>query len=123
MNRKITVLFAVLIALALTGTTLALNPHTPGQPPAGPDNPGGGRPEADCGAEPNAPGNDNSAATSPGSPFGDQAGAANHYALEDDSISNPANSNPAFDNSQAPFRPNSQYDEACFQVSNNNGHT
>ena len=118
MNKKITALFAVLIALAFAGTTLALNPHTPGQPPAGPDNPGGGRPEANCGAEPNAPGNANSAATSPGSPFGDQAGAANHYALEDGS-----NSNPAFDNSQAPFRPNSQYDVACFQVSNNNGHT
>ncbi len=108
------------ISIAFVGPTLALNPHTSGQPVAGPDNPGGGRPEESCGSDlsPNAPGNDNSAVKSPGSPFGDQAGAANNYALEDGS-----NSNPAFDNSQAPFRPNSQYDVACFQVSENNGHT
>ncbi len=77
MNKKTMAFFAVLIALAFAGTAFALDPHTQ-QPPAGPDNPGGGRPEKDCGAEPNAPGNDNSAATSPGSPFGDQAGAANN---------------------------------------------
>ncbi len=119
MNKKITAIFVVLIALASVGTTLALDPHTQ-QPPAGPDNPGGGRPEESCGSElsPIPPGNENSFFTSPGSPFGDQAGAANHYALEDGS-----NLNPAFDNSQAPFSPNSQYDVACFQVSNNNGHT
>ncbi len=95
---------SIVFAFAV-GTTVALNPHN--APPAG----SGGLPNKDCADYANSPGNTNSQTVSPGSPFGETAGAGEHYAADG------ANDNPSSINSQAPNTPNSQYDVACFQVS------
>ncbi|HLY28609.1 MAG TPA: hypothetical protein VKQ72_19840 [Aggregatilineales bacterium] len=95
MKRVMLVVIAVAIALGTIGAVWAAG------------NPSGtGQPGQSCQAQPSSPGN---AANNSGGAFNPNGVAATHYAG-----SQPQNSN----------NPNSvsQYDVACYQVSNNGGH-
>ncbi len=83
---------AALIGVATGGPALAANPHNP---------PGTGQPNQSCQAEPSTPGN---ASTAPGSAFNTAGIAGSMYAgTQPQNSNNPASV--------------SQYDVACFQVS------
>lgn len=85
-------LASVALALMITGSALAANPHSGGVT---------GQPNQSCQAEPSTPGH---AASAPGSAFNPDGNAGTHYAG-----TQPQNSkNP---------KSVAQYDVACFQVS------
>ncbi len=88
------VVVVVLLFVAAFSTALAASTGNAGQP------------NQSCQAQPSAPGNAVSAGSSRGSPFGSTAFSATVYAGTTNSLAN-ANSTAAV----------SQYDVACFQVS------